>query len=547
MRINDTVVNEACSLSDAAVDRIAGQVESFAAHLCMERRAALRTRISVEEILLRWRDHFGDGTAFSFSMGVRWRRPYLALELRGEVCNPLLESSAEEEWSSILLGKLGLAPQYTYEKGKNCVFLPLERPRRNPALKLMAAIGAAVCVGLGSRAVFPAAALDTLAVTVLTPVYNAFLRLLNLAAGPVIFLSVLSMVYEVGSVAVLGKLWNRLCRRFIGLCFVMSGLAAVACLPVFSLEFLTDPISQTEFSGILDLLLHIIPNDLVTPFIQGSSPSLILLAVILGDILLALGRRWDNTPLLAAQSGFVMQQIANGINALGGYVVFAILLLHLWTGGVRGLLGLWRPMLLCVLLSFAYLLTALLTVSLGKKVGLRTLMGKMKGAFMTALTTGSVADAHEENVACCERGLGISPMVTRYGIPLGSTVYMPGAAVNAVIICFYMADQYEVPISLLWVVMALLLNTILAIATPPISGVSLLNYAVVFSQLGIPSQALGITMMADILMSFTAAALDQALLQMELVIQADDICLLDQQRLRSPEPAKKRKEGALRG
>ena len=53
-----------------------------------------------------------------------------------------------------------------------------------------------------------------------------------------------------------------------------------------------------------------------------------------------------------------------------------------------------------------------------------------------------------------------------------------------------------------------------------------------FSQLGIPTQALAVAMVADILMGFIAAALDQALLQMELVAQADRMLMLDKERLR---------------
>ena len=69
-------------------------------------------------------------------------------------------------------------------------------------------------------------------------------------------------------------------------------------------------------------------------------------------------------------------------------------------------------------------------------------------------------------------------MVTRYGIPLGSTIYMPGVAINALLISLYMAEQWDVAVSLLWVMMAVILATILAIAAPPISGASVLKILV---------------------------------------------------------------------
>ena len=137
-------------------------------------------------------------------------------------------------------------------------------------------------------------------------------------------------------------------------------------------------------------------------------------------------------------------------------------------------------------------------------------------------------------------GLGISSMVTRYGIPLGSTIYMPGVAINALLISLYMAEQWDVAVSLLWVMMAVILATILAIAAPPISGAGLLTYAAIFTQLGIPTQALAVALVADILMGFIAAALDQTLLQMELILQADRMQLLDKEMLREDRKAVRR-------
>lgn len=429
--------------------------------------------------------------------------------------------------------QVGPSARYTYEQGRNCVFFALEKRRRNPTVQLLLSVAAALLVGPGGITLLSPQILDTLSVTILTPIYNAFIRLLNQAAGPVTFLSVLSIAYELGNMSALGNLWDKMCRHFIGLCFLLSALSAWLCLHLFSLQYLHDPISTTEFSSTLDLLLNIIPSDILTLFIEGSSPSLILLAIISGDILLSLNRHGQDVPLLAAQSSFVMQRIADDINLLGGYVVFVILLLHLWTNAMHGLQDLWRPLLLCALLYSSYLLIALLYISWRFRLSPGILVRKLKSPFLLALTSVSLAETHRECVQCCEEKLGTSSMITRYGIPLGSTIYMSGIAINMLIISLYMAEQYHVPVSFLWLAIAVFLSTILAIAAPSISGAPLLTYAVIFSRLGIPTQALGIAMMADILMDFMAAAMDQVFLQLEMVILADKSQLLDREKLYS--------------
>ena len=536
MNVNNRIAGEALSLNPGTVDAVALQVESFGDDLKMERSNLLRTRLSVEEILLRWMEHFGEETPFYFSMGYRWRQPYISLELSGEVCNPLLEEN-REAWGEGILERLGIVPRFTYERGKNCIYFRLERPRINPALKLMLAIAAAVLLGAGGRAFLSLETLTMLVEAVLTPVYNAFFRMLNLASGPVVFLSVLAAVYEVGSLTVLGNLWTKMSSRFVGMCLLLTGLSAVLCIPLFSLEILRDPVDYTQFSSVLDLLLHVIPNDILTPFLQGDFPSLILLAILFGDILLFLGRRQDNGPAIAELAGSAMMRIVDGVNLLGGWVIVVVLLLHIWSDDVQGLLGLWRPVLLCAVLSAVYLGAMACYIGIKERVPLGVLLKKLRNSFLLALTTGSVAAAHGENVSCCEKHLGISSMVTRYGIPLGSTIYMPGVAINALLISLYMAEQWNVAISLLWIVTAVILASILAIAAPPISGAGLLTYAAIFTQLGIPTQALAVALVADILMGFIAAALDQTLLQMELILQADRMQLLDKDMLREDRKA----------
>ena len=57
-------------------------------------------------------------------------------------------------------------------------------------------------------------------------------------------------------------------------------------------------------------------------------------------------------------------------------------------------------------------------------------------------------------------------------------------------------------------------------AGPPLPGVDLLSYAAIFNTLGIPDAALTGVIVADILFGFLVAAVDQAMLQLELVMEA---------------------------
>ena len=49
----------------------------------MEHRSVLRICISAKDVLLCWMDHFGEGTAFSVSVGYHWHKPYFSRNCQG--------------------------------------------------------------------------------------------------------------------------------------------------------------------------------------------------------------------------------------------------------------------------------------------------------------------------------------------------------------------------------------------------------------------------------------------------------------------------------
>ena len=53
------------------------------------------------------------------------------------------------------------------------------------------------------------------------------------------------------------------------------------------------------------------------------------------------------------------------------------------------------------------------------------------------------------------------------------------------------------------------------------AGIGILTYTVMFGKLGIPAQGLTIVLMGDILMGFVVYPVNQALLQLDLVLVAD--------------------------
>ena len=510
------------ALTAQAIDQISAQIGVFLTSLHMERANILRIRLSMEEALLRWQDRFGDEVSVSFFAGTRLYRPIITLRLAGDRYDPTMNAENDlGDWSDGLLEAVGLTPRFSYRRGTNELLLRLPRPRKNPALTILADVLLGLLLGIAGRALLPESIQTMLIRTTLDPLQGMFYRVLNAASGPVIFLTVLVGICGAGSIAVSGKVGRKMLARFIIISALLTVSALLLSVPVFSLHYFNGPMSDTRFASVLDFLLQIFPSDVLSPVISGNSPQLILIAVILGNALLVLGEQSESLIALIDQMNKIGLIIADWVGRCSHFIIVILLILNMWNHSLSFLLAVWKPFLLFLALTAAVILGWILRICIGKGVPIRKLVKKLWPSALIALRTASVEAAYGDSVICCERRLGISKTVTSYGLPLGLVIYMPAGSIATMVFTMYAAKAYGIVISAVWCVMAATLIVTLLMASPPVLGCGVLAYATIFRQLGIPSDALTIALLADVLFGFVTAAANQVMLQLELVLQAD--------------------------
>ncbi len=507
-------------LTAEAVDQIAEQIESFLYGLEMERANVLRIRLSLEEALLRWMDWFGEDVEVVLDTGSHWRNPFLRLELAGEDYDPLSNAETDlGEWSETLLGGIGLSPRYSYHRGVNILYLRLRRPRRNPAYYMLLSLGIGLLVGLAGIRILPESVQSALILTILDPIEDVFFRILNATAGPVIFCTVLMAICGAGSVAASGKMGRKMLARFVTISTILAVCALVGSALLFSLDYHSTTMNGNRISNVLDFFLQIIPNDVLTPFINGDTPQLLLVAVILGNAILVTGTHSGGLTALIQQLNAVGMVLADWVGRISPFFIAILLILGLWNHSLQAVVGIWKPLLLFFALTILSLAAWMLRVSVSQKVPLKKLAKKMRPSFLVALRTASVDAAFGDNQLCCEKRLGVS-RESMQCLPMGTILYMPASTIATMTFTLYAAKCYGITISEVWCVTALALTVTVIMASPPVAGIGLLAYAAIFTRLGIPSDGLTIALMADIMFGFFCAAGNQAMLQLELVLQS---------------------------
>lgn len=513
-------------LDESAIDEIAEKVQGFLNGLNMERRNVLRVRLSVEEVLLKWLEKFR-GTQCSLSIGKRLGSPFVSICVKGEECNPLEEANQEYgEWSSHLLENMGLSPVFSYQKGQNQIVLKLKKKKKKPMIAILEALVFAVLLGILGR-FLPDGIRLTISDGILAPIFNVFLGVLNTIAGPMIFLSVAWGIYSIGDVATLGSIGKNMMLRFAGKSFLIAGLGALIMVPFFQINMQFGAIDASQISNIYQMLLNIFPTNIVKPFYDGNAMQIIVIAIAFGLAMLVLGNQATVAAKFVEQANYIVQFLMEIISAVVPFFIFISLLQMILSDSLSVILPTWKALVLFIAATVILLAGNIFIVCMKEKVKFTAMVRKLFPTFLIALTTASSSASFGSNVQCCEKKLGIHSKITNFGIPLGIVIYMPATAINFLVVGLYMAESYQVDITWSWILMAVLITGVLSIATPPIPGGALACYTILFLQLGIPEEALILTMTLDIIFDCISTAASQTFLQLELLVQADRLRLLD--------------------
>ena len=501
-------------LNGEACDRIAKEITAFCAQNGVERKKALRYRLSAEECLLQWLSNGFEGETVTLQMGRRFT-PYIRLEISGAAFNPYQPTAEYGAFSSGILTSLNLSPSYSYAAGKNRIQFTLERKKLSQLSTLLLVIVFAVFVGLMGN-LLPDTLRDTLLNGLLNPVYDTFFRVLSCFAGPMIFLSVAWGVYGIGDAATLGRIGKRMM-----LTFATVTLAAAAMATVFY-PFLGPPLGEAlgrsgELSSVIEIILGIFPGTIIEPFATGNTLQIIFLSFVIGIALLYLGERTGGVARAIEQINTLVQFLMNVITRIVPFMVFLVIVSFIWSRDYKVLSSVWSFFLVLIVTLLLLTLIAFLFTAWRTKVSPLLLLKKTLPTFAIATATASTAAAFGSNVSTCKDGFGIDPSLSSFGIPLGMVMHRPVLAPYYVLLSFYLARTYGISCSLSWIGLAVFLSAILAIATPPIPGGSAIAYTLLLSQLGLPDSALPFLLTVDIVTDFLMTGFEVALLPPTLI------------------------------
>jgi Na+/H+-dicarboxylate symporter len=370
----------------------------------------------------------------------------------------------------------------------------------------------------------------TLAVAVLDPLGQVFLRLLFFVVIPLIFASLAGGIVQLGRLSELGPLATRTFALF----FLNMSIAVVLGLimmnvlnPGGRLDAGTQTQLLAEYGGAASthvakhaegptmspttLVDMFMPRNLFGAFVGndrnvlGEVLPLILFAILLGAAAtqLAPERR------VRLQEGLetitqLMTNIVHFALRLAPYAVPAMIFSVLVKTGFDILVALGLFVIGCGVVMLLHLFGVM---SIWLKVWTRfsplDFFRRIKSVLVTAFSTSSSNATLPAALAAAREQLNLRPTSSGFVLPLGTTMNMSGTALYEGCVVLFVAQVFGIELSLVQQGTLLILAVLSAVAVAGIPGGSLPLIAGLLMTFGIPAEGIGIVLGAERLLDMT--------------------------------------------
>ena len=514
--------------SNSSIDLACEEVGKFLASADVERREALRIKLTLEEVLLKYQSKFGAEATFRIRCAKRLPSIKVEIIVAGESYDPLNQESEEDDVIRNLLAGIGLTPAWSYRSGKNYIVFISKKKPLSGTVKMLLAIALAVVAGAALNLLpdrIAAGANDY----VLTPATNAFLGLISAVSGPLIFLSVLGSICSMGNMETLGKIGSKTIKVILLYMTTISVLMTAFGSLFYHVELGGG--GESDFSQVLNLIYGIIPSNLFEPFLTGNALQLIFISVMVGLAMLVLSSRVGGVFQLVEQFRFIVQTIMSGLSAMLPVLIFVLFTGMISSGNLDALLNSWKIVAVIVLLVVVFYVTNLMRIAITKKISPALLFKKAWPTLMISLTTASSAAAFGTNTRDAAEKFGMDKKLVEFGIPIGQVLFKPGGLIELFCLELSFAKLCGIPITLPWLMIGLLTNPLLSFAIPPIPGGALMGYTIAFTQLGIPMEVMGVALAVGTIVDFPTTACNVSGWQLAMIDVADSLGMLDSETL----------------
>lgn len=375
---------------------------------------------------------------------------------------------------------------------------------------LVLRIGIALVLGLVVGLVGGPAVVEWLA-----PLSELLLRLLKFLIVPIVLFTLMVGINQ----ANLGSM-GRVGWKLLGFYVLTSALAisvgllvASAFSPGSGLELTSsETVKVPENPGFIQVLLNIVPTNIVGAFAEPNLLGVIFTAVVFGIALMKLRESEAHGEMAERLYGVVSALNEVTMKVMAGvlqYVPIGVFAIVAHTAGKQGtatLLAL-GDMVMVLYIALAVQLAVYAVLMRLNGVNLVSFVREARVPVVTAFATQSSSGTLPLTLNAARR-LGIPQRIYGFSLPLGATINMDGAGIRIAISAAFAANVVGMPLDVVTMLEIVLIGTLASIGTAGVPGAGIVMIATVFAQVGLPIETVALLVSIDALVGMGATAMN---------------------------------------
>ncbi len=340
-----------------------------------------------------------------------------------------------------------------------------------------------------------------------------FIAALKMLVVPLVFFSLISGVLGIGDVRKLGS---------VGLkSFSLYMLTtAVAIATAIGLALIVGPgsgvngMSETTFTAkeapaLSEVLINIIPENIINAFASGNMLQIIFFSILFGISLLMVGKKAQSIAESIEVLNEAMMHMVNIIMSVAPIAVFALLAKAISELGLDLLINLAGYVLVLVVALLLHLFgTLMFLLKLFSGLSPKIFLQKIRDAQVFAFSTASSNATIPVTLRTVTKRMGVDNSVASFTVPFGATINMDGTAIMQGVATVFIANVYGVELGLGGYLTVILMSVLASIGTAGVPGVGLIMLSMVFVQVGLPVEGIGLILGVDRLLDMVRTSVN---------------------------------------
>lgn len=255
---------------------------------------------------------------------------------------------------------------------------------------------------------------------------------------------------------------------------------------------------ETQNISIPDLIVDLIPVSIAKAELSGNILAFVILAIFAGVALLNL-KDEESKPLidLAKSLQAFSMKIVEWAMKLAPYAVFGLICSITIKIGFDAISSMFMYVFTVLFGLFLVLCFYLSIVYLVSKMKPMEFLEKIKEVQLMAFSTSSSAAVMPLSIKTAEEKLNIPPSISKFVIPLGSTINMDGTAIYQACAAIFLAQVFTIELSFFELFILAITTVGASIGTPSTPGVGIVVLATILQSIGVPIEGIALILGVD--------------------------------------------------